>query len=232
MCARYTLRANGAVLIQLFWEDQPILFHPDSIQIPRYNIAPTHNVWIFSLNKDKKVVGSKARWGLVPSTSRGPGTGPSMLNARSETLKERPSFSKLINSNRCAIPADGFFEWSWVGNQAQPYLFEFENSEPFCFAGLWDTWADGSGNSLHSCTILTTAPNAMISEIHDRMPVILQKDDIMQYLSPKAPIEEFTRTIEHPKLSRFPVTSQMGNPKFQGPDCVKRIQSPSLFDDL
>lgn len=139
---------------------------------PRYNIAPSQQVPIITNTSPEKVV--MARWGLIPSWSTTIDIGQKMINARSETLTEKPSFSNLLKTKRCLVPADGFYEWKTTGTSKQPYHIHLADKSIFAFAGLWDVWKDRTtGQEIVSFSIITTEPNDLLRPIHDRMGVIL-----------------------------------------------------------
>jgi putative SOS response-associated peptidase YedK len=149
---------------------------------PRYNIAPSQDVPVIVRNEDRNEL-KPMRWGLVPSWAQDPSIGQRMINARSETLLEKPSFKNLVASRRCLVPADGFYEWRQEGNSKVPMWIYLKNREPFSFAGLWDFWRDPAGDKeLYSFTIITTEPNALLRPIKNRMPVIYDKDMGRQWL--------------------------------------------------
>ena len=150
---------------------------------PRYNIAPTQEVLAVRSDGD----GNRAemmRWGLVPSWAKDPKIGNRMINARSETLSERPSFRAAYKRRRCLIVADSFYEWKRDGRSRTPIRIMLESEEPFAFAGLWESWKRPDENWMLSCTIITTSANELVSEIHDRMPVILDPDVESVWLDP------------------------------------------------
>jgi putative SOS response-associated peptidase YedK len=189
VCGRFTLRTPATVLIEHFDLDvrgdrQLPLFEP------RYNIAPTQEILTVRTEPgDKRRIGVTMRWGLVPSWSKQPMTGPPMINARAETLAEKPSFRNALGSRRCLIPADGFYEWKKsLGNgrgKKQPHYIHRPDGRPFAFAGLWECWVDSSRSlSIESCTIVTTAANLALCDLHDRMPVILSPADYALWLDP------------------------------------------------
>lgn len=148
---------------------------------PSYNIAPTNEVLaIYEKNKQKAL--NKFRWGLVPFWAKDESMGYKMINARAETLSERKTYKPLIKNKRCAIVSNGFYEWRREGNQKIPYYIKLKNDNPFTFAGLYDIWTDDDENKLISCTIITTNPNEKVSQIHDRMPVMLEKEDTLKWI--------------------------------------------------
>jgi putative SOS response-associated peptidase YedK len=161
MCGRFTLKSPGRVR---FDGRSPRLLETK----PRYNIAPSQEVLVITQSDDLQDLSSFI-WGLVPSWSKEP---RGFINARAETLEEKPSFSESFLKRRCLIPADGFYEWKRNGKTRQPYYFQMSDEAPFAFAGIWDEWRK-DGVSIASCSIVTTAPNELLETIHDRMPVIL-----------------------------------------------------------
>ena len=167
MCGRYSLIAEIGQLALRFGFDAYGLEQP-----PRYNIAPTQPV--LAVRSDERLA-SYMRWGLVPSGTRGAPSGPPLINARAETVAERPSFRPALMRRRCLVPADGFYEWQ-RGSGKRPVRITLASGEPFAFAGLWDAWRDPHGDLVESCTIITTEANELLQPIHDRMPVILTED--------------------------------------------------------
>ena len=168
MCGRYSLIAEIEQLALRFGFDAYGLEQP-----PRYNVAPTQPV--LAVRGGERRPASYMRWGLVPSGTRGTPSGAPMINARAETVAERPSFRSALLRRRCLIPADGFYEWRRDSGR-RPMRITLASGEPFAFAGLWDTWRDPHGDVVESCTIITTEANELIQPIHDRMPVILPED--------------------------------------------------------
>ena len=150
---------------------------------PRYNIAPTQDVLAVRNEGDGNRAGMM-RWGLVPSWAKDPKIGNRMINARSETLTERPSFRSAYRRRRCLIIADSFYEWRREGRARTPMRIMLESEEPFAFAGLWETWKRPDDSWMLSCTIITTSANELVSEIYDRMPVILDPDVEAVWLDP------------------------------------------------
>lgn len=187
MCGRFTLFEPASSLAQFFRE----LFRPGIIPFfpaytPRFNIAPTQTVLTIRTQahgQDCEVV--PMRWGLIPSWSKSL-TGPPMFNARSETVAEKPSFRTAFRRRRCLIPADGFYEWQVITpKQKQPQYITLRTGQPFAFAGIWESWQPPDGSRVESCTILTTAANAFMQPLHDRMPVILSPDEFAPWLDPE-----------------------------------------------
>ena len=177
MCGRYTLRITSQELAEFF----DLFRHPETT--PRYNIAPTQNVLVIrTASLDAPREATFMRWGLIPSWSKSL-TGPPLFNARSETVAEKPSFRTAFRRRRCLIPADGFYEWqALTPKQKQPHYITLRSGHPFAFAGLWESWQSPDGSKVESCTIITTAANAFMQPLHDRMPVILSPDEFAPWL--------------------------------------------------
>ena len=172
MCGRYRLSRRKQILEE----------HFDNISSeedwsPRYNIAPTQSVPVIRQNPKEPIRElSLVRWGLIPSWAKDTSAAANMINARLETAGTKPAFREALKSRRCLIPADGFYEWQRTWRAKQPYCFEVNEGELFAFAGIWDRWKDASGNTLETCSILTTIPNAVTAPVHHRMPVILDSN--------------------------------------------------------
>ena len=171
MCGRYTLITSVAELEERF------RFTADGIDLaPNYNVAPSQSTLTIVEEDPARRVGRLMRWGLVPSWARDISIGNRMINARSETVAEKPGFRAALNKRRCLVPADGFYEWQKVGRNKRPMRITLASGEPFAFAGLWETWNTPSGGTVQSFTILTTSANETLAHIHNRMPVILRRD--------------------------------------------------------
>ena len=168
MCGRFTLTLDPVELRQAF-----DLGEMPEEWIPRYNIAPTQPVAVVTDASARKV--DFMRWGLVPSWAKDISIGSKLINARGETVAEKPSFRSAFARRRCLILADGFYEWQKTGTKSPsiPYYFRLEDGGPFAFAGLWEFWQSSEGDGLKTCTIITTEANARVAPVHDRMPVIL-----------------------------------------------------------
>ncbi len=197
--------------------------------ISRYNVAPTQPVLAVRQNGGKRE-SVMLRWGFVPSWAKDVAIGNRMINARSETAHEKPAFKNAFKRRRCLIPADGFYEWRRTekGGGAkgrQPYLITMADEQPFAMAGLWEHWQDPAGNELETCTILTTAANAMVGELHDRMPVILDPEDYSNWLDTSTEDITTAKALCRPYPAELmmhrPVTTYVNNARHEGPACVK-----------
>src|SRR5512136_1632997 len=181
MCGRFTLMIDPADLRDAFSG----LTFPDAERMaPRYNVAPSQLVAVVANNGKNAVEFFK--WGLVPSWAQDPSIGNRMINARAESLAEKPSFRTAYKRRRCLVLADGFYEWQLTpGSQAKtPMFIRLKSGEPFAFAGLWEAWHPDQADALLSCTIITTTPNALMEKIHNRMPVILKPEAYPVWLDP------------------------------------------------
>ncbi|HYE74962.1 MAG TPA: SOS response-associated peptidase, partial [Blastocatellia bacterium] len=179
MCGRFTLHHTEDEIIERF-----AIAEVETDIGPRYNIAPSQN--IAAIIEHEHCTLKAFKWGLVPSWAKDPTIGHRMINARAETLAEKPSYKQALAKRRCLIPADGFYEWKKAKGGNQPYHIRRRDGELFAFAGLWETWKDENGEKLETCTIITTEPNELMSTIHDRMPVILKPEHEELWLDPKA----------------------------------------------
>lgn len=177
MCGRYTLITDIKKIAESFGVE------PTLAEQPRYNIAPTQNVVAILKNGASHL--TSLRWGLIPSWARDEAIGSRMINARAETLAEKPSFKRLLNGRRCLIVADGFYEWRAVGKEKTPMYITLQDNQPFAFAGLWDQWKSPDGQAIQSCTIITTEPNELMASIHNRMPAILRPGAYEDWLNPQ-----------------------------------------------
>jgi len=205
----------------------------------RYNIAPTQTVPVIRQDAREPVRrGSLMRWGLVPNWAKDVTIGGSMVNARSETAAEKPAFKELLQRRRCLIPADGFYEWKKSGKSKQPYCFEMMEREPFAFAGLWDNWRTPEGATLETCTILTTTPNELVADLHDRMPVILPAANYDLWLDPGfrdvAEATGLLKPYDAEQMRRYAVTTRVNDVANDDRQCSEPIEAsgaiqPRLF---
>ena len=172
------------------------------------------------------------KWGLVPSWAPDPSMGQRMINARSETLLETPSFKEAVFKRRCLVPANGFYEWRRDGNRRLPMWIQFKTREPFAFPGLWDCWIDReTGKPLYSFTIITTRANAVVRQIHDRMPVMYRRDMGRQWLEQSIRDDLVLSLVSQPVLSEeieaYEVSTLVKSPENDSPECVRRISKKS-----
>lgn len=217
MCGRFTLRTPMSVLVKQF-----ALFNDVEID-PAYNIAPTQSVAMIrgEAESGKRHV-EFARWGLIPFWAKDTSIGARMINARGETVAEKPAFRTAFKKRRCLVPADGYYEWKKQADGKQPYLIEVSDEKPFAFAGLWERWDKGE-EPIESCTIITTSSNELTSEVHDRMPVILNEADYETWLAAETDTDQLGELIasySSQKMSMRPVNRFVNNVRHQGPECI------------
>lgn len=217
MCGRYTLSTPVGALAEEFGLGGALPDLPAS-----YNIAPTQEVPAILGNDGGRRL-EMLRWGLIPAWADDPGIGARMINARSETAAEKPSFRRAFRNRRCLIPADGFYEWQKAPGGKQPYHIRMRDGRPFAFAGLWESWGR-DGEEIRSCTILTTTANALVGEIHDRMPVILARDAYDVWLDPDSESDELAGLLApYPdeEIEKYPVSRFVNSPRNNDPRCVE-----------
>jgi len=218
MCGRYTLTVNAEQLAEAF--HLPV--NEFKSLSPRYNIAPSQPVPI--LVQQQKLTLDIALWGLIPSWAKDPSIGARMINARRESLKEKPSFRGLLRNQRCLVLADGFYEWQKVRGEKVPHYIHLKSKEPFGFAGLWSHWMSPDGSEIHSCTIITGPPNDLIAPIHNRMPMILNRESGRRWLDPTVnrPDDLLSLLDVYParEMNAYPVSRLVNQPENDSPECL------------
>ena len=220
MCGRFTLKTRVAALIEQFGGEPP----PELVL--RYNIAPTQAVAIVRIAPDTGVKQwQMARWGLIPSWAKDASIGNRMINARAESVADKPSFRTAFRRRRCLIPADGYFEWQKTGSAKQPYYIRLDDERPFAMAGLWERWLNPATNEpLQSCTIITTQANPLTQPIHDRMPVILPPTAYSLWLDPAMRDVERIQALLTPypadPMVAYPVSTRANNPADDASACM------------
>ena len=219
MCGRFTLTLDPGELKEAF----PDLQFPNDFS-PRYNIAPSQPVAVVSNAEPNRV--NFFTWGLIPSWAKDPAIGNRLVNARAETLGEKPSFRSAYKYRRCLILADGFFEWkAQPGTKSKiPHFIRLKSGRPFAFAGLWERWQAGDGSEIHTAAIITTHPNPFMAAIHDRMPVILPPDAYPLWLdpSPQAPASLQSLLVPYPAdaMEAYPVSPLVNSPGNDRPELL------------
>lgn len=219
MCGRYTLAADPADLMETF----PELTLLDNLT-PRYNITPSQDVAVVANNDQNRL--DFFLWGLIPSWAKDPTIGNRMINARAESLVEKPSFRTAYRRRRCLILADGFYEWRQeVGRKSKtPMYIQLTSGQPFAFAGLWEIWRSVDERTIRSCTIITTTPNELMGPIHNRMPVILIPESYDQWLDPSEQDLDRLNGLLKPypasRMKTYPVSPLVNNPKNDSPACI------------
>jgi len=221
MCGRYRLSRRKQIIEECF-ETSPW----DEDWNPRYNIAPTQRVPVIRQHPKEPVRQiSMMKWGLIPHWAKDPSVATGTINAKSETAATKPAFRDPLKFRRCMIPADGFYEWKKVGASKQPYCFEVNEGELFAFAGIWDGWKNAEGQWIKTCSILTTAPNAVTSAVHDRMPVILDPDAYDMWLDPGmqdvAAISELLTPYDARLMRSYPVSSRINHVANDDEECSR-----------
>lgn len=220
MCGRFTQRQPAARLKKEFSVEE----------VPeveaRYNIAPTQTILGVRQTSDGREM-SFLKWGLIPSWAKDSSMGAKLINARSETVTEKPSFREAFKRRRCIIPADGFYEWQITGGRKRPFFFRMRNDRPFGFAGLWDKWKNEDGKIIESCTIITTEANEVLGTVHDRMPVILAPEDYELWLDDdfrKGSLrQELLRPYPAAEMESYAVSASINSPHSQGAKLIGRV---------
>jgi len=233
MCGRFTLRAPASVVAEQF-----ALFEVPPFA-PRFNIAPSQPVPVVRLGKGDSPLSPRGtvpfsgrelvwlRWGLIPSWAKDPAIGNRLINARAETVAEKPAFRATLRRRRCLVAADGFYEWQRTGKRKQPYFIRLRDDRPFAFAGLWESWEGPDSSQIESCTLLTTEPNELMRPIHDRMPVILPADGYQAWLDPAVEKPEQLLLLFRPypagEMTAEPVGTFVNSPANEGPECIEPV---------
>ena len=221
MCGRYNLITDARALIDYFEIEQTLL---DTATLrPQYNIAPSQDVPIVrDLGQGREL--TVARWGLVPHWAKEPKSEYSTINARAETVAEKPTYREAFRSRRCLIPATGFYEWHQAGNKKTPYHIHLPHRQLFAFAGLWDRW-EREGVGFDSCSIIVTTANTALHSIHDRMPVILNAAQYGTWLNGRhynraqlmSLLEPYAGPLAHEAVGRY-----VNNPRNEGAGCIDK----------
>ncbi len=219
MCGRFTLIVDPADLKDAFADYSfPAKF------APRFNVAPTQPV--LAIPNDKKNKADFFMWGLIPSWAKDPAIGNKLINARGETLAEKPSFRGGYKYKRCLILADGFYEWKLqpATKTKIPHFIHLKKGGVFAFAGLWDEWHASDGSTVRSCTIITTPPNKLMAPIHDRMPVILEPKNYADWLdaSPRTPesLQPLIKPFPAELMDAYPVSTLVNSPSVDRAECI------------
>jgi len=225
MCGRFALISDTQQVAELFGIDlTAVTAIPEAVA--RYNIAPTQPVLAARLDDNGQRELTFFRWGLIPSWSKDMSIGSRMINARSETVADKPSFRAAFKRRRCLIPADGFYEWQKVGDRKQPIYIHATDKRPLALAGLWEMWQDPEGSALQTCTILTTTPNELMAPIHNRMPVIIEPEDYEMWLDPGETPEDglhLLRPYSAEKMTAYAVSTAVNSPRNDSPECIEPI---------
>jgi putative SOS response-associated peptidase YedK len=218
MCGRFVLEHSPDQLMKVY----RLSSAPDLS--PRYNVTPSQQIAVVRQQNGGDRELSSLQWGLIPSWSKDSAIGYKMINARSETVHEKPSFKQAFHARRCIIPASGFYEWNKVGKEKIPHYIRLRDGDIMSLAGLWERWKSPEGKELETCTILTTAANSLVKKLHDRMPVILHKAEFDLWLD--RDIDDVKRLTElfHPypsdQLEEYVVNKDVNSPMNDSPGCI------------
>jgi putative SOS response-associated peptidase YedK len=219
MCGRFTLSVSKENIGRAFSLKQV----PDIVA--QYNIAPTQMVGVVlhPSNADENEF-HYLRWGLIPSWAKDGGMGAKLINARAETVAEKPSFRSAFKHRRCLILADGFYEWQRLEDKKQPFYFRLKDGL-FGFAGLWEQWESPEAE-ITSCAIITTEANELMEPVHNRMPVIVAPEDYDLWLDPlqkPEPLQQLLKPYPTEKMTAYPVSTKVNNPRYNEPECILPI---------
>jgi putative SOS response-associated peptidase YedK len=222
MCGRYFLHSDAEAMTRLFGA------MPMPRLAPRYNIAPTQPVPIVRAAGGGGREMVLVRWGLVPGWSKGPDSRYSMINARVETVAEKPAYRSALRYRRCLVPVDGFYEWRQAEGGKQPYVLRPRGNGPMALAGLWEHWQDAGGNELESCVILVGPANRQVAAIHDRMPVVIAPASFDIWLDPKrqsaGPVEALLAAQQPPEYRIYPVARTVNSPSVDKPELLEPLE--------
>lgn len=218
MCGRFTLTTDATRLQAAF----PELSVPAELE-PRYNIAPSQPVAVIASDDPSRL--AFFRWGLIPSWAKDAKIGNRMINARAESLAEKPAFRAAYRARRCLVLADGFYEWrKGPGGSRVPFYIQLADGTPFAFAGLWESWRTPEGEEWRTCTIITGSPNELVATIHDRMPVILPREAYATWLDAQVRdtgrLDALLEPYPAEQMQAYEVTSLVNNPRIDTPACV------------
>jgi putative SOS response-associated peptidase YedK len=227
MCGRFTLTTSPGALASLLDIDPEEIVELQ----PRYNIAPTQLCGIARCDAEGRRRWTVARWGLVPSWAKDAGIGSRMINARAETVAEKPAFRAALARRRCLVPATGFYEWKRSEHGKRPYLIRQPDGRPMALAGLWERCQPAGGEPLESFTIITTHANRLMAPLHHRMPVILGEDLLGEWLAPhplsRPRLESVLRPCDPDRLEAFEVAPVVNSPANDTPECIRPLGTPA-----
>ena len=222
MCGRFTLSKPKKIKAKDLMVPQSEI---DRLK-ERYNVAPSNQVAAIRNEKERHI--EPIRWGLIPSWAKDEAIGSGMINARAETLAEKPSFKGLLHKHRCLILADGFYEWAKSVHGKQPYFIHLRSGEPFTFAGLWSHWKNPKAEEIKTCAIITCAPNPLMERIHNRMPMILGDEARDIWLDSKNEDSVILTGLLKPyaedEMEAYPVSKIVNTPLNDSEACLKRVE--------
>jgi putative SOS response-associated peptidase YedK len=222
MCGRYSFSPEIQQIITRFKIDEVTFEYT-----PRYNIAPSQMIPAIIANEGRNRLGL-LKWGLIPFWAKDEKIAIKTINAKAETVHEKPAFKHAFRKKRCIIPADGFYEWKKTNTGKQPMRITLKSEEPFGMAGLFDTWTAPDGTKVHTCTIITTKPNELVVDIHDRMPVILRPEDEEIWLDREKQDVELLQSLLVPypaeEMRAYMVSPLVGNVKNDSVECIREVK--------
>ena len=219
MCGRFVRNCSIADIAEEFGAEEPPFDLP-----PSYNVAPGQTIPVITRNGKKKVVSCK--WGFIPSWAKDPKTGYRMINARAETVALKPAFRSAYKNARALIPASGFYEWKKEGSEKAPFYIRLKSRDPFGFAGLYTLWRSAGGEQICTCTIITTDANQLLVPVHNRMPVIIRKEDEDLWLDPpdtSSDLHLLLKPYEPDDMECYSVSRLVNSPANNSPECIKRV---------
>ena len=220
MCGRFTLQIPIEILVEIFGISEL----PSFAMEPRYNIAPTQQIPVVRQYADYTDHLDLLRWGLIPAWNKDTSSGPPLINARSETIAEKPAFRQAIKYRRCLIPASGFYEWRREGDKKMPQYIRLKDGSPMIFAGVWESGKGPDGKLVDTCAILTTAANDLVAPLHDRMPVILHPGEYERWLDRDQRDPEKVKRIYEPfpadLIETYPVSSMVNSTRNESPELI------------
>jgi putative SOS response-associated peptidase YedK len=224
MCGRFTLSATVDQLIDRFDVE---FFLQEEEYSPSYNVAPSQSVLAVINDGTHNKMGF-LRWGLIPPWAKDMSIGYKMINARAETLSEKPSFRNAYKKKRCLIVADSFYEWRKIDSKTKiPMRIKLKSDELFSMAGLWENWKSPEGKSIYSCSVITTSPNELVQDIHDRMPVILKPEDEKYWLNSSITetnkLHHLLKPLEHRLMEAYEVSPLVNSPKNNSIQLIQKI---------
>ena len=229
MCGRYVLKSSPQRLREVFGIEGPDTAHSETWR-PHYNLAPQQDAPVVRCLEGQRRL-DLLRWGLLPAWAKDPALGSRLINARSETVADKPAFRSAFKSRRCIVPADGFYEWQQQPAGKQPFYIHRQNGELLAMAGLWEQWTSPSGEQVPTFSILTMAANAWMQPLHERMPVILEGDALDAWLDPAtqpSQLQALFRPLPLDALTAYPVTRAMGNVRHDRPDNLDPLPPPPV----
>jgi len=218
MCGRFVRDCSIRDIVEEFGVEEPPFDLP-----PSYNVAPGQSIPLIISSGNKKLVSCK--WGFIPSWAKDPKTGYRMMNARAETVAQKPAFRSALKTARALIPASGFYEWKKEGTEKAPFYIRLKSRKHFGFAGLYSMWTSPGGEQICTCTIITTDANKLLEPVHNRMPVIIRKGDEDRWLDQtdqKNDLRSILTPYESEDMECYSVSQLVNSPANNSPECIKR----------